>query len=190
MDIGRRGRRLRMKPQARLNSMSLFARFVYATLVWQDRRRARSASRRNVKPTPPATAPHLVPHLATGRRGETLAYWYLRRQGYTMVARNLRMRSDMGELDLVGWDGPVLAFVEVKTRSSLEGGQPEETVGARQRQRIAKAAEAYMRRLRRKELNYRFDIVSVIWGEREGFHLRLIKDAFKGPSGRADPGFH
>lgn len=168
--------------------MSLFARFVYATLVWQDRRRARSASRQRQQPdaTP---APQLAPHLVKGQRGETLAYWYLRREGYTMVARNLRVRTDAGELDMVGWDGPVLVFVEVKTRVSLEGGQPEEAVGERQQRRIVKAAGAYMRRLRRKELDYRFDIVSVIWDEREGFCLRLIKNAFKGPGGRAGPEF-
>lgn len=159
--------------------MSLFARFVYAVLIRQDRRRA---GRRSVKPC--TTDPSLAPHLATGRRGETLAYWYLRCRGYTMVARNLRMRPGMGELDLVGWDGSVLAFIEVKTRSSLEAGQPEEAVGERQRLRIAKAAEAYMRRLKRKELNYRFDIVSVIWNETEGFRLRLIKNAFSGLGGR------
>ncbi|MGH9404074.1 MAG: YraN family protein [Terriglobia bacterium] len=166
--------------------MSLFARFVYATLVWQDRRRARMTNRRRGPPAA-APAPQPAPHLVKGRRGETLAYWYLRRTGYTMVARNLRMRADAGELDLIGWDGQVLAFVEVKTRTSLEGGQPEEAVGERQRRRIVKAAEAYMRRLRRKELDYRFDIVSVIWDEREGFRLRLIKDAFKGRAGRAGP---
>ena len=163
--------------------MPLFARFVYATLRWQDRRRARAVG---VKTSEAAgVSKTAAPHLETGRRGETLAYWYLRRLGYTMVARNLRLRPGMGELDLVGWDGPVLAFIEVKTRASLDAGQPEETVSARQRLRIARAANAYMRRLRRKELNYRFDIVSVIADEREGFQLKLIKNAFRVERDRA-----
>ena len=47
-------------------------------------------------------------------KGETFAYWYLRRNGYVMVARNYTAQPMKGEIDLVGWDGAVLAFVEVK----------------------------------------------------------------------------
>ena len=116
-------------------------------------------------------------HLATGRRGETLAYWYLRRAGYTIVARNRRLHG--GELDLIGWDGPVLAFVEVKTRTSSVAGPPELAVNRGKRKRIIKAANQYMRRIERKGLTYRFDITSVAWDPHEGLQVRLIKDAFK-----------
>ena len=54
----------------------------------------------------------------TGVRGETYAYWYLRRHGYVLVARNFTSPGMKGEIDMVGYDGPVLAFVEVKTRSA------------------------------------------------------------------------
>ena len=54
----------------------------------------------------------------TGVRGETYAYWYLRRNGYVMIARNFTYRGMKGEIDLVGYDGETLAFVEVKTRTS------------------------------------------------------------------------
>src|ERR1700676_3408449 len=53
----------------------------------------------------------------TGVRGETYAYWYLRRNGYIMIARNFTYRGMKGEIDLVGYDGATLAFVEVKTRT-------------------------------------------------------------------------
>lgn len=151
--------------------MSLVARLIYATLVWKERREAALSARTHAD------------HLEIGRRGETLAYWYLRRSGYTMVARNLRMRQDMGELDLVGWDGQVLAFIEVKTRTSEQFGAPESAVGAAQRKRIAHAAQFYMRRLKQKAVNYRYDIVSVTWDTQEGYRLRIIKDAFKGLPG-------
>src|SRR6202521_6016911 len=55
-----------------------------------------------------------------GIRGETYAYWYLRRHGYVFVARNLMPRGAKGEIDLVGYDGPKLAFVEVRTRRESE----------------------------------------------------------------------
>ena len=52
----------------------------------------------------------------TGVRGETYAYWYLRRRGYVIVSRNFTVPGMKGEIDLAGYDGKVLAFVEVKTR--------------------------------------------------------------------------
>jgi Holliday junction resolvase-like predicted endonuclease len=52
-----------------------------------------------------------------GVRGETYAYWHLRRLGYILIARNYRSPEDRAELDLVGYDGETLAFIEVKTRT-------------------------------------------------------------------------
>jgi putative endonuclease len=43
-------------------------------------------------------------HQRTGRRGEEDAYFYLRRRGYTIIARNYRSPHHRGELDLVGWE--------------------------------------------------------------------------------------
>jgi Holliday junction resolvase-like predicted endonuclease len=53
----------------------------------------------------------------TGIRGETYAYWYLRRHGYVFIARNFTPRASKGEIDMVGYDGDTLAFVEVRTRT-------------------------------------------------------------------------
>lgn len=153
--------------------MSILARLMYRALVWKERQRARLAAR--AQPAPSARAEHL----RTGVRGETLVYWYLRNSGYTIVARNRRARSGGGELDIIGWDGPVLSFVEVKTRSSSAAGPPEAAVSKAKQRRIAKAANEYLRRLRRKPLGYRFDIASVAWDPQSGLQVRLIKDAFK-----------
>jgi putative endonuclease len=157
--------------------MSWMARLIYGALVWKERQRARHVQRAG-RPESRQAAPTDL-HLQIGRRGETLAYWYLRRAGYTVVARNRRPGGRPGELDLVGWDGPVLAFVEVKTRTSQEAGPPETAVTAEQRRRIVKAARAYLSRIRRREVAYRFDIASVCWDPQAGFQVRLVKDAFK-----------
>jgi Holliday junction resolvase-like predicted endonuclease len=53
----------------------------------------------------------------TGVRGETYSYWYLRRRGYVFVARNYTPRGIKGEVDLIGYDGQTLTFVEVRTRT-------------------------------------------------------------------------
>jgi putative endonuclease len=153
--------------------MSILADLMYRSLVWKERQRARLAS--HAAPAPSSE----VEHLKTGTRGETLAYWYLRHAGYTMVARNRRARSGMGEIDLIGWDGPVLSFVEVKTRTSDAAGPPETAVSKAKQRRIGRAASEYLRRLRRRPLGYRFDIASVAWDAESGLQVRLIKDAFK-----------
>lgn len=117
--------------------------------------------------------------MKVGARGETLAYWHLRRAGYMIVARNRRPQSRWGELDMVGWDGPVLAFIEVKTRTSEQAGPPEAAVTFRQQGRIVKSAQEYMRQLKRRPAGYRFDIASVLWHPSAGYQVRVIKDAFK-----------
>ena len=75
-----------------------------------------------------------------GRRGEGLAEAFLRRSAYTIVARNYRCR--LGEIDLVALDGPVLVFVEVRSRNGPAFGTPLESVDARKQLRLADAARA------------------------------------------------
>lgn len=172
--------------------MRWLARAVYRFLVWRERRLARNSqrTRRNRASVPAGKNLERgeAAHLQTGRRGELLAYWYLRQAGYTIVARNRRPGVPRehqpgpipGELDLVAWDGPVLAFVEVKTRASVEGQPDARLVQAAQRRRIVRSATGYMRRLRRVgKVTYRFDVIVVTWNMATGYSVRLVRDAFK-----------
>jgi len=91
-----------------------------------------------------------------GLRAETLAAWWLRLKGYRILARHLRL--GVGEIDLVARRGRVLALVEVKRRESLAAAA--ESVLPRQRQRIARAAEAFLAgRPDLGGLAVRFDVV-------------------------------
>jgi putative endonuclease len=162
--------------------MSWWARAVYRALIWQERRDARRARREAASGAQSRKAPisgRVGTHLETGRRGERLAYWYLRQAGYTVVARNRRPGLHEGELDIVAWDGPVLAFVEVKTRTSSEAGAPETAVLPKQRRRILQSAQAYVRRLGPSGVSYRFDIASISWTPDVGFEVRVFKNAFR-----------
>jgi putative endonuclease len=152
------------------------AQLVYGALVWREKRHARAVDR-GIETGQPGEKPR---HLKVGARGETLAYWHLRRAGYVIVARNRRPHARSGELDMVGWDGPVLAFIEVKTRTGEEAGPPETALGRDQKKRIVRSSLEYMRRLKRKPAGYRFDVVSVLWHPANGYQVRVIKDAFKG----------
>ena len=74
-----------------------------------------------------------------GREAEDRAARYLESEGYTILAR--RHRTPAGEVDLIAFDGEVLAFVEVKARASV--GRGLFSLGERQAARIAAAAEFF-----------------------------------------------
>ena len=117
-------------------------------------------------------------HLALGERGETEAYFHLQQLGYRMVATNFRAANDRGEVDLIGWDGDVLCFVEVKTRADDSFAPPSTAVTAGKRKHILSVARRYLRHLSQRP-SCRFDILSVVPGEPDGhFEFTLQKGAF------------
>ncbi len=114
----------------------------------------------------------------TGIRGETYAYWFLRRQGYTVVARNYRVPHRHGEIDLIGWDAGVLAFVEVKTRTTASGGPPEDAVDGAKQHHVVGVAEDYLRRRNLADVRYRFDVLAIEAKAGVAPVVRLHKGAF------------
>jgi putative endonuclease len=107
----------------------------------------------------------LCPKPTLGQRGEAAAARYLRRLGYTIVASGQRMRR--GEIDLVAVDGRTLVFVEVKTRTSDQAGQPAEAVDEAKQRRLTRLALAYLRRHDLLDCPVRFDVVAVTWPDRQ-----------------------
>lgn len=118
----------------------------------------------------------------TGVRGETYAYWYLRRQGYLMVARNYTVPGMKGEIDMAGYDGRVLAFVEVKTRSAREQGSQfpgaEEAVNLEKQRNVARMARQFLRARKIEEEAYRFDVLAIETKTGERPVVRLHKGAY------------
>jgi putative endonuclease len=121
---------------------------------------------------------------ATGMRGETYAYWYLRRHGYLMVARNYTVPGLKGEIDMAGYDGRVLAFVEVKTRQAREAGSvfpgPEQAVDAEKQQNVSRMARQFLRARRIEGEPYRFDVLAIETRAGERPVVRLHKGAYPG----------
>jgi putative endonuclease len=123
----------------------------------------------------------------TGVRGETYAYWYLRRHGYTVVARNYTLPGIKGEIDMAGYDGPVLAFVEVKTRSASQPGAPapEEAVNWEKRRNVTRMAQQFLRIRRVEGTSCRFDILAIETKAGARPLVRLHKGAFSAEVRRA-----
>lgn len=118
-------------------------------------------------------------HLVTGRRGEEDAYFYLRELGYVMVARNWRSPRCKGELDLVGWEGGTLCFIEVKTRTNIELMPPEAAVDADKRTELCAVAREYLRRLPTTP-QHRFDVLTIHYRDPGGKlpQFTLFKNCF------------
>lgn len=117
-------------------------------------------------------------HQRTGRRGEEDAYFYLRRRGYVMVARNFRSPHHHGEIDLIGWDDDVLCFVEVKTRTTHDVKPAEAAVDRAKQHALIAVSRDYLRHLA-LPCQWRFDIVSVYYeGQSSQPVFELFRNAF------------
>jgi putative endonuclease len=108
-----------------------------------------------------------------GRRAETLACWWLRLRGYSIVGRNLRVLGR--EVDVLARRGSMLVVVEVKARRSGRRGAPEEAVGPRQRRRLAEAAELLLAADPRAR-SVRIDVMAV-----HGLRVRHLPAALSSP---------
>jgi putative endonuclease len=118
----------------------------------------------------------MAEHNDTGKRGEELAADYLTGKG--LIIRNKNWRKGYLEVDLIAEDGGVLVFVEVKTRSDLAHGLPEEAVTRKKERLLMDAAEAYLD-VYGLENEVRFDIVAV-WEDENGTRINHIREAFTG----------
>jgi putative endonuclease len=115
-----------------------------------------------------------------GIRGETYAYWYLRRHGYIFVARNYTPRGIKGELDLVGYDGETLAFVEVRTRTLREDltALPELSITTDKQRLVARTAQRFLTERHVSNCPCRFDVLAIDNQPGHSPAVRLHKDAF------------
>lgn len=109
-----------------------------------------------------------TPGRRVGERGEEDAYFYLRRLGYVMVARNYRSPRHHGEIDLIGWDHEVLCFIEVKTRTTHDVKTAEAAVDREKRRAFRKVVGDYLKSLPRRKFPerppWRFDVLTVYYG--------------------------
>jgi putative endonuclease len=106
----------------------------------------------------------IAPHLKTGLQGELAALFELRRRGVTVVARRWTSAKMRGDVDLIGWDGDRLCFIEVKTRTARDLMPAESAVDEDKRDMVRGLAKAYLRAFPERERNMipvRFDVVSV-----------------------------
>lgn len=96
-----------------------------------------------------------------GARGERCAARFLRRRGFRIVVRSYR--CDLGEIDLVAEHRGAIVFVEVKTRSSGDHGEPWQAVDRVKQRRITRLATYFLTVHRLQDRPVRFDVIGVTW---------------------------
>lgn len=101
-----------------------------------------------------------TPSSRTGAEGEAAAAAMLRNMGWRILARN--WRSGHLELDIVAEDHGELVFVEVKTRAKNGMTQPYEALGVVKKERLLRAAKAWIAEHDAWEKPCRFDLVCVL----------------------------
>ena len=124
--------------------------------------------------------PQTAAHLATGLRGEREALFELRKIGYTIVARRWKSTKLRGDVDLIGWEGDCLCFIEVKTRAERGAVPAMFAVDTDKQQMLHKMARAYLRNFSekyRRDISVRFDVVSV-YLQPSGTEFEVLKGAF------------
>jgi putative endonuclease len=115
--------------------------------------------------------------LATGRRGEDLAHRFLRKRGFTIVARNYRLASGDAEADIIAIEGDDLVIVEVKARTTAEFGPPDRAIGEEKRAHLVRVARAYAKKIETPWEQVRFDMVTVIM--KSPPEIEHYRDAFR-----------
>jgi putative endonuclease len=116
----------------------------------------------------------MAQHLDLGRKGELLAKTLLEDAGYEILDEN--WTHGKAEIDLVAYKDKVIIFAEVKARSGVGFGEPEDFVDARKQKLLVEAADEYIY-LMEHNGEVRFDIISVLFNG-QNHTIKHIEDAF------------
>ena len=112
-----------------------------------------------------------------GKLGEDCAVKFLEAAGYTIVARNFRIRS--AEIDIIAKLDNVIVFVEVKARSNIRYGLPSEAVTHGKQEKIIKAAGVFLQDERFFDCACRFDVMEVYFNGERVEEINQIENAFE-----------
>lgn len=105
-----------------------------------------------------------------GRKGEEAASEYLKKQGYSIIETNYR--SKLGEIDIIARDGNMVVIVEVRTKTGLAFGRPEESINHEKARKLHRLALQYIQSNYHREMPSRIDLIAVMLEKSSG----LVKD--------------
>jgi len=110
-----------------------------------------------------------------GDWGEQIAVDYLISNNIKIVDRNIR--TNYGEIDILGQKDGIIIFFEVKTRRTEEFGNPEDAVNYKKREHMKNSALDFMQSNLDLEMDWRIDVIAIFVGEKNKLQIRWIKNA-------------
>lgn len=112
-----------------------------------------------------------------GRWGEKRCEGFLKKRGFRKLMRNFSCRS--GEIDLIMVDNEgAVVFVEVKTRADESFGPAESVITAGKKNRMSRAARYFLATHNIEDRPYRFDVVTIVLGQKGRPQIRHYENAF------------
>lgn len=114
-------------------------------------------------------------HNDTGRAGELAAVQFLEQKGYEILDEN--WTHGKCEVDIIAFKSNTIIFIEVKTRSSVAFGMPEDFVSDAKQKQLELASQAYID-IMDHQGEIRFDIIAIILTKDKQFKINHIEDAF------------
>lgn len=116
----------------------------------------------------------MAEHNELGGKGEALAVDFLLKNAYEIIERNFRFGK--AEVDIIARKENILAIIEVKTRSTVNFGNPQDFVKPKQIHRLVKAVDEYIT-LKQLEVEVRFDIIAIV-KQKNVFKIEHLENAF------------
>jgi len=116
----------------------------------------------------------MAQHNELGKKGEQLAVNFLIENNYNIVERNYRFEK--AEVDIIAQKENILAIVEVKTRSSIDYGNPQDFVKPKQIKNLVKVVDEYVT-VNDLDVEVRFDIIAIV-KEKGAFKIEHLENAF------------
>ena len=110
-----------------------------------------------------------------GKRGEEVAFQFLKKKGYRVIEKNYACK--VGEMDIIAKEKDTLAFIEVKTRTSLAFGPPQLAVTPFKQRQLSKVALNFLTEKKLEDVKARFDVVAILLPP-EKEEIELIRNAF------------
>jgi putative endonuclease len=116
----------------------------------------------------------MAQHNELGDKGEQLAVDYLLKNNYKIIARNYRFLK--AEIDVIAQKEQVVICIEVKTRSSVDFGSPQDFINPKKIKLLVSAMDNFVIE-NDLDLEVRFDIIAIL-KQKSVFQIEHLKDAF------------
>ena len=116
----------------------------------------------------------MAQHNELGKKGEQLAVDFLLKKDYEIIERNYRFEK--AEVDIIAQKDSILAIIEVKTRSTIDFGNPQDFVKPKQIKNLVKAVDEYVT-VNDLDVEVRFDIIAIV-KEKSKYSIEHLEDAF------------